>query len=132
MEVYVDNILVKSNDKTYHLDDSRGTFDALRKYKMKLNTTKCVFAISSRNFLGFILFQRGIETNLNKTKAIMDIKSLKTVKEVQSLTEKVVALNKFISRVIDKCLPFFKVLKKVFQWIGEGEDGLTKLKDYLT
>lgn len=132
MEVYVDNILVKSNDKTYHLDDSRGTFDALRKYKMKLNTTKCVFAISSRNFLGFILFQRGIETNLNKTKAIMDIKSLKTVKEVQSLTEKVVALNKFISRVIDKCLPFFKVLKKVFQWIGEGEDALTKLKDYLT
>lgn len=82
MEVYVDNILVKSNDKTDHLDDPRETFDALRKYKMKLNTTKCVFAISSRKFVGFILFQRGIETNLDKTKAIMDIKSLKTVKEV--------------------------------------------------
>ena len=62
----------------------------------------------------------------------METKSPKTVKEVQSLTGKVVTLNRFVSRVIDKCLLFFKILKKAFQWIDECEEALMKLKDYLT
>jgi len=112
VEVYVDDMLVKSNDEADHLDDLRETFDTIHKYKMKLNTMKCVFAISSRKFLGFMVSQRGIEANPNKIKAIMEIKSPKTVKELQSLTRKVAALNRFISWSIDKCLPFFKVLEK--------------------
>ena len=56
----------------------------------------------------------GIEANPDKVKAIIEIKSPKTVKEVQSLTGKVAALNKFISRATNKCIPFFKVLKKAF------------------
>ena len=56
---------------------------------MKLNPTKCVFAISSRKFFGFMISQRGIDANPDKIKAIMKIKSPKTVKEVQSLTRKV-------------------------------------------
>ena len=47
------------------------------------------------------------------------------------MTVKVVALNRFISRAIDKCLPFFKVLKKAFQWTDKCEDAMTKLKEYL-
>lgn len=61
----------------------------------------------------------------------MEIKSPTTVKEVPSLIGKVAALNRFILRAIDKCLPFFKVLKKAFQWTDECEDALTKLKLYL-
>ena len=64
---------------------------------MKLNLSKCVFAISSGKFLGFMVSQRGIEANPKKIKAIMEVKSLKIVKEVQSLTGKVVALNRFFS-----------------------------------
>ena len=79
---------------------------------MKLNPTKCVFVVSSRKFLGFIVSQQGIEANLDKIKVIMEIKSSEKVKEVQSLTGKVAALNRFVSRVTDKCLPYFKVLKK--------------------
>ena len=86
----------------------------------------------SGKFLGFMVSQWGIEANPNKIKAIMEIKSPKTVKEVQSLIGKVASLNKFISRVTNKCLPFFKVLKKAFQWIDKCEKALTKLKDYLT
>ena len=62
----------------------------------------------------------------------MEIKSPKTVKKVQSLTGKMAALNRFVSRALDKYLPFFKVLKKAFQWTNECEEVLTKLKDYLT
>ena len=64
---------------------------------MKLNLSKCVFAISSGKFLGFMVSQRGIEANPKKIKAIMEVKSLKIVKEVQSLTGKVAALNRFVS-----------------------------------
>ena len=81
---------------------------------MKLNPTKCVFVVSLRKFLGFIVSQQGIEANLDKIKVIMKTKSSEKVKEVQSLTRKVAALNRFVSRVTEKCLPFFKVLKKAF------------------
>ena len=119
MEVYVDDMLVKSNDETNHLDDLRDTFDTLRKYKMKLKPTKCVCNVSSGKFFAFMVSQQGIESNPDKIKAIMEIKSPKMVKEVRSLTGKVVALNRFVSRATDKCLPFFKVLEKAFQWIDE-------------
>ena len=82
--------------------------------------------------MGFMVSQQGIKANPDKIKAIMETKSPKTVKEVQSLTGKVVTLNRFVSRVIDKCLLFFKILKKAFQWIDECEEALMKLKDYLT
>ena len=61
--------------------------------------------------------QQGIEANLEKVKAIIEIKSPKIVKEVQSLKGKVIVLNRFVSKAMDKCMPFFKVLKKAFQWI---------------
>ena len=62
----------------------------------------------------------------------MEVKSPKIVKEVQSLTRKVVALNRLVSRAIEKCMPFFKVLKKVFKWTDECKEALAKLKEYLT
>jgi len=105
VEVSVDDMLVKSNDEIDHLDNLRETFDMLRKYKMKLNPAKCVFTVLSGKFLGFMVSQWGIEGNPDKIKAIMEIKSPKRVKEVQSLTRKVAALNRFISRAMDKCLP---------------------------
>ena len=66
--------------------------------------------------MGFMVSQWGIEANPNKVNAIIEVKSPKTVKNVQSLTGKVAALNRFISRATNKCMPFFKVLKKAFQW----------------
>ena len=132
VEVYIDDMLVKSKDEANHLDNLKETFGTLRKYNMKLNLSKCVFAVASGKFLGFMVSQRGIEANPNKVKAIIKIQSPKTGKEVQSLTGKVVALNKFVSRATDKCMPFFKVLKKYFQWTNEYEEALAKLKEYLT
>ena len=77
VEVYVDDMLLKSNGEANHLDNLKETFDTLRKYKMKLNPTKCVFAISSGKFLGFMVSQRGIVAKPDKIRAIMEVKSLK-------------------------------------------------------
>ena len=82
MEVYVNNMLVKSKDEANHLDDLKETFSTLRKYNMKLNPTKYVFIVASWKFLGFMVSQQGIKANLNKVKAIIEVKSPKTVKEV--------------------------------------------------
>ena len=112
-------MLVKSLDEGKHLDDLQETFDTPRQYNMKLNPSKCVFGVLSRKFLGFMVSHRGIEANPNKIQAILDMKPLQNIKEVQSLTGRVAALNRFVSKAIDKCLPFFKVLKKAFEWMDE-------------
>ena len=62
---------------------------------------------------------RGIEANLDKIQAILNMEPPRNIKEVQSLTERVATLNKFVSKATDKCLPFFKILKKAFEWTGE-------------
>ena len=74
---------------------------------MRLNSVKCIFGVSSSKFLGFMVSQWGIEANLEKVKAILDISSLRSVKEVQRLTGRITALNRFISRATDKCLLVF-------------------------
>ena len=66
VEVYVNDMLMKSIDEGSHLDDLQETFETLRRYKMKLNSSKCAFGVSSRKFLGFMVSQRGIEANPDK------------------------------------------------------------------
>ena len=116
MEVYVDDMLVKSKEELTHLDDLKETFSTLKQYQMKLNPSKCVFRVASGKFLGFMVSQRGIEANPKKVQAIINMASPRIVKEVQKLTGRIVALNRFVSRMMDKCLPFFKTLKQAFTW----------------
>ena len=112
MEMYIDDMLVKSKED--HLDDFKETFNTLRQYSIKLNSSKCAFGVSSGKFIGFMVSQRGIEANPEKVRAILEMSSPKTIKEVQSLTGRVAAFNRFVSRAMDKCLPFFKTLKRAF------------------
>ena len=81
---------------------------------MKLNLGKCVFGVALGKFLGFMVSQRGIEANPEKVQAIINMASPKTVKEVQKLTGRIAALNRFVFRATDKYLPFFKTLKWAF------------------
>ena len=104
-------MLVKSKEELAHLDDLKETFATLKAYQIRLNPNKCVFGVASGKFLGFMVSQRGIEANSEKVRAIIDMTSPRTVKEVQKLIGRIVALNRFISRATDKCLPFFKTLK---------------------
>ena len=132
VEVYVDDMLVKSREEEDHLDDLRETFNTFRQYNMQLNPSKCAFGVSSGKFLGFIVSQRGIEANPEKVRAILKMSLPRTTKEVQSLTGRVVAFNRFVSKATDKYLPFFKTLKKAFAWTEECEIAFQELKHYLS
>ncbi|CAL8152798.1 unnamed protein product [Prunus armeniaca] len=86
-------------------------FTILKQYKMRLNPTKWSFGVASGKFLGFMINQRGIEANLEKIQAILDMKIPTTVMDIQSLTGRIASLTRFISKAIDRCTPFFKALK---------------------
>ena len=111
MEVYVDDMLVKSKRDVDHVAHLSEMFEILRKYRMKLNPQKCVFGVESGKFLGFMVKHRGIEANTAKIKALLDMKSPATVKQVQSLTGRIAALNRFVSKSSENCKEFFKAIK---------------------
>jgi hypothetical protein len=99
---------------------------------MKLNPAKCAFRVSSKKILGYMVSSRGIEANPEKIQAVLEMQSPKTTIQLQQLTRRLAALNRFISRSIDKCLPFFKILRKAFEWSSECEEAFSQLKMYLT
>jgi len=123
MEVYVDDMITKSVKEIDHVTDLKETFKVLRHYEIKLNTKKCTFGVTSGKFLGYMIDERGIEANLEKFKALLNMKSPTIVKAVQKLTGCIATLGRFMSRSADKCLPFFKALKKkaCFGWDEEAE-----------
>ncbi|XP_024030694.1 uncharacterized protein LOC112094325 [Morus notabilis] len=133
MEVYVDDMLVKSKKTEDHVEDLRRMFGVLRAYKMKVNPRKCAFGIASGKFLGFMVSSPGIEVNPEKIHALLDMESPRKPKEVQKLTGCVAALNRFISKSTDKCVPFFDTLRgnKPFVWTEECEQAFQQLKEHL-
>ncbi|KAL5581058.1 hypothetical protein UlMin_013500 [Ulmus minor] len=133
MEVYVDDMLVKSLKTEEHIQNLRETFEILRRYKMKLNPSKCAFGVSSGKFLGFMVNHRGIEANPAKIQALLDMEPPRKIKEVQRLTGRIAALNRFISRATDRCKPFFQALRKGkdFIWTADCEQSFQELKSYL-
>ncbi|XP_059454999.1 uncharacterized protein LOC132185214 [Corylus avellana] len=131
MEVFVDDMLVKSKLRVDHVTDLQEAFRILKHFKMKLNPAKCAFGVSSGKFLGYMVSSRGIEANPEKIQAVLDMQSPKNIKQVQQLTGRIAALNRFISRSADKCLPFFKILRKAFEWSEEYEQAFEQLKKYL-
>ena len=132
VQVYIDDMLVKSLHEDDHLDDLRETFDTFWSYNMKLNPNKCAFGVVAGKFLGFMVSQRGIEVNPKKIRAIMELEPLRTVKEVQSLNGKIAALNRSILKATDKCLPFFRTLRKSFECTDECQKAFENLKVYLS
>ena len=84
----------------------------IRRFRWKLNPEKCVFGVPSRKLLGFIVSYRGIEANPEKLKDIFKMNSLTALKDVQKLTGCMAALSRFVSRLGERAMPFYKLLKK--------------------
>ncbi|KFK40896.1 hypothetical protein AALP_AA2G057300 [Arabis alpina] len=101
---------------------------------MKLNPTKCRFTVTSGEFLGYLVTHRGIKANPKQIDALIQMASPRNKREMQRLTGRVAALNRFISRSTDKCLPFYDTLRgnKQFEWSDKCEDAFKQLKEYLT
>ncbi|XP_024016543.1 uncharacterized protein LOC112089912 [Eutrema salsugineum] len=134
MEVYIDDMLVKSLVASDHVSHLRMCFDILDQYGMKLNPTKCTFGVTSGEFLGYIVTQRGIEANPKQIAAIFELPYPTTKREVQRLTGCIAAFNRFISRSTDKCLPFYQLLRgnKHLEFNENCEEAFSKLKKYLS
>ncbi|KAI5317064.1 hypothetical protein L3X38_036771 [Prunus dulcis] len=73
LEVYIDDVVIKSESRPGHLDDLRSAFERMRQHQLKMNPKKCAFGVSAGNFLGFLVHQRGIEIDKSKAKAIINV-----------------------------------------------------------
>jgi hypothetical protein len=134
VEAYVDDVVVKTRNSDILIADLEETFASLREYRWKLNPNKCVFGVPSGKLLAFIISHRGIEANPEKISAITNMKAPTCIKDVQKLTGCMVALNRFISKLGERGLPFFKLLKhqEKFAWTPEADQALAQLKDFLS
>ena len=127
-------MVVKSTLEFKYINNLGNIFGILRRHKLWLNASKCSFGVRSRKFLGYMVTHCGIEINPNQIKAINSLQPTRNPKEVQKLTGLTVALNRFISRLADKCRPFFQLLNKWkgFEWTEECVLAFQQLKEYLS
>jgi hypothetical protein len=134
VEVYVDDIVVKTRRGSTVVEDLTLVFDKLRATRTKLNPEKCIFGVSAGKLLGFLVSYRGIEVNPEKIKAIEIMRPPTRVKDIQKLAGSLAALSRFISRFAERALPFFKLLWKSgpFTWTKEAEQAFQELKQHLT
>jgi hypothetical protein len=134
IEAYVDDAVLKTRNSDTLIADLEETFASLREYRWKLNPNKCVFGVPSGKLLGFIISHRGIEANPKKISAITIMKAPTCIKDVQKLTRCMAALNRFISKLREREVPFFKLLKRQekFVWTPEAYQALAQLKDFLS
>ena len=112
IEVYIDDMMVKSKVVSEYVGDLKVIFDILRKHKLRLNASKCSFGVGSGKLLGYMVTHRGIEVSLDQIKAIHNLQPLWNPKEVQKLTGMIAALNRFISKSTDRCRPFYLLMNK--------------------
>ena len=121
IEIYIDDMVVKSKVILEHLGDLRIIFEILRNYKLSLNASKCSFGVRSSKFLGYMVTHKGIEVNPDQIKAINNLRAPWNPKEVQKLTGMTATLNRFIFRSADRCRPFFLLINKWkgFKWIED-------------
>ena len=112
IKVYIDDMVIQSKEADQHFWDIDECFQVIRYYKMWLNPAKCAFGVSSRQFLGHIVTKLGIEANPTQLESIFGLDTPKFVRDVERLTGKIAILSRFISRMLDRCEPFFKSIKK--------------------
>ena len=134
IEVYIDDMMVKSKMVSEHIGDLTNIFKILRGHKLRLNASKCFFGVGSGKFLGYMVTHWRIEVNPNQVKVINNLQPPRNPKEIQRLTRMTAALNRFISRSADRCRPFFLLINKWkgFEWSEKCAQAFQQLKDYLS
>jgi len=135
VEIYIDDVVVKSGDFTKHLADLRKVLECTRKHGLKMNLNKCAFGVSAGQFLGFMVHLRGIEISRRSIDAINKIVAPINKTELQSLIGKVNFIRRFISNLSSKIRAFSPLLKlkadQEFMWGEEQQLALDEIKSYL-
>ncbi|GJV83751.1 reverse transcriptase domain-containing protein [Tanacetum coccineum] len=133
LEVYVDDLVIKSRTEEEIIRDITETFKTLRQINMKLNPKKCTFGMQEGMFLGYKVSTNGLKACPDKADAVLSLPSPRCIKDVQKLNGKLASLNRFLSKSAEKSLPFFKTLKNCtkksdFQWTPEAEEAFKQMK----
>jgi hypothetical protein len=125
--------MVKTKRGSTLVEDLTLVFNKLRATRMKLNPDKCIFGVSAGKLLGFLVSHRGIEANPEKIKAIEAMRPPARIKDVRKLTGSLAAFSRFISRLAERALPFFRLLRKSgpFSWTEEAKRAFQELKQHL-
>jgi hypothetical protein len=135
MEVYIDDVVVKSQTFKEHIECLEKAFLRMRRHQLKMNPLKCAFGVKAGNFLGFLVHNRGIEIDKNKAKTIMQAKPPTNKKELQRLLGQINFLRRFISNVAGKIKAFSPLLKlksnEEFVWGQEQQQAFEAIKEYL-
>ena len=135
MEVYIDDVVVKSKDLKAHLADLEQALQRMRVHNLKMNPAKCMFGVSAGNFLGFLVHQKGIEIDQNKAKAVMEARPPRNKKELQSLLGKINFLRRFIANSAGKMKAFSPLLKlknaNEMVWGPEQQEAFEQIKKAL-
>ena len=136
MQVYIDDIVIKSISAETHLHHLSQSFERMRKHGLKMNPLKCAFFVQAGDFLGFVVHKKGIEINQNKTKAIMETKVPTSKRELQSLLGKINFLRRFISNLSGRTQAFSPLLRlkqgQAFEWNETHQEAFDKIKRYLS
>ncbi len=136
VEVYIDDVVVKSKEIDGHIADLRKVFEKTRKYGLKMNPTKCAFGVSAGQFLGFLIYERGIEVIQRSIKAIKKIQPPDDKKKLQELIGKINFIRRFISNLSGRLEPFTPLLRlradRQFTWGVEQQKALDNIKEYLS
>ena len=112
VEVYVDDMIVKSRGRADHLATLRRFFERIHKFRLRLNPKKCTFGVTFGKLLGHMLSERGIEVDPDKIKVILDMLVPRTEKEIRGFLGKLQYISRFIVRLTDICEPIFRLLRK--------------------
>ncbi|GAU51898.1 hypothetical protein TSUD_416830, partial [Trifolium subterraneum] len=133
IEVYVDDMIVKSGTEEEHVEYLSKMFQRLRKYRLRLNPNKCTFGVRSGKLLGFIVSQKGIEVDLDKVRAIREMPAPQTEKQVRGFLGRLNYISRFISHMTATCGPIFKLLRKNqgIIWTEDCQKAFDSIKEYL-
>ncbi|KAG9450365.1 hypothetical protein H6P81_010330 [Aristolochia fimbriata] len=134
VECYVDDLVVKTKQRSDHLLDLRAVFERLRRFQLKMNPLKCAFGVTSGKFLGFIVHHRGIEIDQSKIDAIQKMPAPRNVSELKRFQGHLAYIRRFISNLVGRCQPFSRLLKKEtpFEWDESCQNAFNNIKAYLT
>ena len=133
VEVYVDDMIVKSRDRADHLVALQRFFERIRQFRLRLNPKKCTFGVTSGKLLGHIVSDRGIEVDPKKIKAILDMPAPRNEKEIRGFLGKLQYINHFIVKLTDICEPIFHLLRKnqPTVWNNDCQCAFEKIKECL-
>jgi hypothetical protein len=134
VEVYVDDMIVKSATMGKHITNLRKLFERIKKYKLRLNPNKCTFGVTAEKLLGHMVSSRGIKVDPTKIKAILEMPPSKIEKEIRGFLGRLQYISIFIARLTTTCESIFKLLKKgeLKEWTEDCQKAFEAVKEYLS